>query len=218
MKTSNHSRPSVKLKNGGLVRARATEFKARRAVTIPCTEGVLKPEDYLKEVDRVVKLTFPDSSRMKYMGQNLYRLQILPITFFTLTATPLCDIKVYYQDPSLRIRSDRLVLDGTALSEEIKNLDFGFRLQGDLRAVREKGFRSDKISFSGSVSLRMKFDVPVPFSFMPEQLVSSVGDDLLDRILGVMESQLLKGIARDYMAWCREQVLASQRMMPTQSQ
>lgn len=75
------------------VQAQMVEFKARREVSLPFREGAFPAVEYLNELERVVKVTFPDSARITYLGDSIWRTRLKPITFFTLSATPVCDIK-----------------------------------------------------------------------------------------------------------------------------
>lgn len=45
-------------------------------------------------------------------------------------------------------------------------------------------------------------NLPVPLSLIPTGLLTAVGDQVVDRILGAMEGALLQGIIDDYNAWC----------------
>ena len=78
-----------------IVRAQLVEFQATKEVNVPFrqAEGARKGEDYIKETERIVKITFPDSSRINYLGDNIWRARLRPVTFFTITAIPFCDVK-----------------------------------------------------------------------------------------------------------------------------
>ncbi|KAJ7519962.1 hypothetical protein O6H91_20G061500 [Diphasiastrum complanatum] len=184
--------------------AQLVEFKAKRCVSIPYKDGGFPAEDYLQEVERVVKITFPDSARIQYLGNSSWRSRLRPITFFSVSATPVCDLKVFHEEKtqSLKLRSDKLVLDLLGLPTD--NLDLQFSLEGDLKVSRKSTISRQK-NFNGSVSLGLKCDLPLPFSLMPETVVMPVGDGVLDRILGAMEGALLQGIIKDYNYWCRIQ-------------
>lgn len=47
----------------------------------------------------------------------------------------------------------------------------------------------------------LKFDLPLPFSLMPETMVKVVGDTILDNILQAMQGALLRGLVNDYYEW-----------------
>lgn len=106
----------------------------------------------------------------------------------------------------LCLQSDKLVLDFTGVPDDFAVQDFQFALNGNLRVIP----RAVQVTqarpicdFAGSVSLGLGTNLPLAFSIIPEGIVTRVGDEILDRIIGAMEGALLKGIISDYSAWCR---------------
>lgn len=188
--------------------AQMVPFQARRQVDVPFQSGSLAPELYVKEVERIVKVTFPDSARIRFLGDSTWRATLKPVSFFSLSATPACDIRVFYENTALKISSNKLVLDFKGVPVQFEHLDFDFSLLGqlyvagsDLSAPR----REQNNRFQGWVDLGLKVDMPLPFSMMPKAILTPVGNGILDRILGAMESALLAGLIRDYKQWCRKQ-------------
>ncbi|XP_057864189.1 uncharacterized protein LOC131072138 isoform X2 [Cryptomeria japonica] len=86
---------SRKLKRNQIIRAQLVGLEATRKVNIPFKQrgGDATGENYIKQTDRIVKITFPDSSRIKYLGDNVWQARLKPVTFFTLTANSSCDVK-----------------------------------------------------------------------------------------------------------------------------
>jgi hypothetical protein len=166
----------------------------------------------------VVRVTFPDSSRIKYLGDSKWQSRLRPVTFFSLSATPCVELRVTYEKGMLHLFSNKLRLDTTGFPESIKIPDLLFSLQGELGVL--PGPMGPKqvplmCNFVGSVNLSLGVDLPVPFSLIPEGIAMSVGDEILDRIIGAMEGALLQGIVDDYIIWCRKQ---SKLVQPTQVQ
>lgn len=97
------------------------------------------------------------------------------------------------------------MLDFSGLPEELLNQTIQFRLGGQLQVDARKGSQHKagrQVNFSGSVQLSLKADLPLPFSLLPDTVATTVGDRILDTILGAMESALVKGIIADYHSWC----------------
>ncbi|XP_057864160.2 uncharacterized protein LOC131072113 [Cryptomeria japonica] len=116
-------------------------------------------------------------------------------------ANPFCDVN----RNSLQLSSNRLVLDFVGLPGLNDDLDFNFPLQGELTANREtiSSLEIKQVhSFKGWVTMQLNVDLPFPFSLMPESIVLSVGNNILDRILGAMEGELVSTILGDYNVWC----------------
>jgi hypothetical protein len=125
---------------------------------------------------------------------------------------------VTYEKGMLRLFSNKLRLDTTGFPESIKIPDLLFSLQGELGVLPgPMGPRQvpHMCNFVGSVNLSLGVDLPVPFSLIPEGIAMSVGDEILDRIIGAMEGALLQGIVDDYIIWCQKQ---RKLVQPTQVQ
>jgi hypothetical protein len=95
------------------------------------------------------------------------------------------------------------MLDFSGLPDEFQNLDFDFSLSGQLGVGGNDASTSQLKRFLGFVDMDLSVDMPLPFSLMPQSILTPVGDGILDRILGAMEAALLDGLIRDYREWCK---------------
>lgn len=114
--------------------------------------------------------------------------------------------RVIFEKGVLRLHSDKLFLDFTGVPDGFAVADFSFLLDGNMRAIPRSAETTTvrhNCDFSGSVSLGLSTDLPAAFALIPEGIVTRVGDEILDRIIGAMEGALLQGIIRDYNIWCR---------------
>lgn len=50
-------------------------------------------EAYLAQPEQIVHVAFPDSSRLKQLGPTRWQARLKPVTFFHITATPVCTIR-----------------------------------------------------------------------------------------------------------------------------
>jgi len=113
---------------------------------------------------------------------------------------------VSFAKGSLRLYSDNLFLDFAGVPDSFAIADFSFLLDGSMRATPRSAEATTvrhNWDFSGSVILGLSTDLPAAFALIPEGIVTRVGDEILDRIIGAMEGALLQGIIRDYNIWCR---------------
>lgn len=178
-------------------------FTGRKEVSIPFQENSLPPGEYLKQTERIVNVTFPDSARIKYLGDQVWQARLLTITFFQFSATPFTDVRVIHENGVLIIDSTRLILDVTGLPEQFRNMDLQFTLHGELRVLpRTNGSPSSVWDFGGWVNIGVGANLPIPLSLIPERLLTGVGNQVVERTLGAMEGALLQGIIDDYNAWC----------------
>jgi hypothetical protein len=113
---------------------------------------------------------------------------------------------VTFEKGALRLHSNNLSLDFSGVPDDFAVAEFLFSLNGSLRAIpRLSQFNPARRScdFSGSVSLGLATELPLAFALIPEVMLTRVGDEILDRIIGAMEGALLQGIITDYNTWCR---------------
>ena len=82
-----------RLAGKGVVNAKLVRFSGTKQVAIPFQEKSLPPSDYLRETERIVNVTFPDSARIKYIGDDVWQARLQSITFFNFAATPYCDVR-----------------------------------------------------------------------------------------------------------------------------
>lgn len=93
---SNSSRKKAgesRLAGKRVVNAKLVRFSGTKQVAIPFQEKSLPPSEYLKETERIVNVTFPDSARIKYIGDDVWQARLQSITFFNFSATPYCDVR-----------------------------------------------------------------------------------------------------------------------------
>jgi len=195
----------------GLVSAKLVRFTGRKDVSIPFQERALQPPEYLKETERIVNVTFPDSARIQYLGDDVWQARLMTITFFNFSATPFTDVRVVHDNGVLIIDSQRLILDVTGLPEQFRNMDLQLNLHGELRVFPRKE-SSVTWDFGGWVNIGVAVNLPLPLSLIPSNLLTSVGDQVVERVLGAMEGALLQGIINDYNAWCAAPAPSSNEM------
>lgn len=109
--------------------------------------------------------------------------------------------RVVHDDGVLIIDSTRLILDVTGLPQQFRNMDMQLNLHGELR-VFPRSSEDLLWDFGGWVTVGVAANLPLPLSLIPERLLTGVGDQVVERILGAMEGALLQGIIADYNAWC----------------
>lgn len=107
-----------------------------------------------------------------------------------------------HENGVLIIDSTRLILDVTGLPEQFRNMDLHLTLHGELRVFPRSSSARKLSDFGGWVDIGVAVNLPLPLSLVPERLLTGVGDQVVERILGAMEGALLQGIIDDYNAWC----------------
>ena len=68
-------------------------FRSHKTMNLPYVEKELSAEDYLSRTERIVRVAFPDKNRIRYLGDDNWRSRLKPVTFFIISATPVCDLQ-----------------------------------------------------------------------------------------------------------------------------
>ena len=75
------------------ISAKLVKFTGHKEVSIPFQENSLPPGEYIKQTERIVNVTVPDSARIKYLGDQVWQARLMTITFFQFSATPFADVR-----------------------------------------------------------------------------------------------------------------------------
>jgi len=156
-------------------------------------------EDYLKEVERIVELSFQDAKRRKRLDENTWQVQLLPQEFIGVRFAPVTTLKVFSDEDGLHITVSDLDLDlppSMTISDPPVLEVFG-TMKPSVRLPRGKTI------IRGSVEMALTADIPPQFMMVPG--VSSLIEAILRRILIQLKQSLESGISRDYGNWCEGQ-------------
>ncbi|CAI5513022.1 unnamed protein product [Closterium sp. Naga37s-1] len=198
----------------------------RAAGSVAGDRSIVSVDEYLAEnTERIVRVVFPDSKRLMRLDADLWRVSMLQLTFFSITATPICLLRVYHDGTSLRLFSNQLQLDFIGAPAAMQNIPFRLFLDGQLTPSHSAspsssphsssssyedssaGFASDSADclLGGSVNLAFAVRLPMPLSLIPKPAVEAVGNALMDGVLAVMQASLLNGLVEDYTIWATEE-------------
>ncbi|GJP44174.1 hypothetical protein CLOM_g3566 [Closterium sp. NIES-68] len=107
------------------------EFTASLDTNIPLRERPEAPfHAYLENPNRVFNAFFPDKQRAEKLSEDEWRIHMLPITFFLVTARPIVDMRIFLDRPSLsadKVRDASLVkhvMRLQATNWELKGVDY----------------------------------------------------------------------------------------------
>ena len=71
----------------------AINFQAGKYIATPCEGREFPVDEYLSDAHRVVCVVFPDSKRLQYQGHQTWRARLRPVSFPTISATPVSDLR-----------------------------------------------------------------------------------------------------------------------------
>lgn len=167
-------------------------FSASQSVTISVPPQPLPIKAYLSEVDRLV-YALVDEQQIEVLDPNLFRVKVRPIRFIGLLLQPVCDIKVWLEDSTVRLSSNRCYLEG----HESFNQKFSMNMQGYL-VVQPT---SEGQRLRGQANLGVSVDLPQAMRFTPRPLLERTGNGLLNGILITLKQRMMRQLIKNYCVW-----------------
>ncbi len=167
-------------------------FSASQSVTISVPPQPVSIEAYLSQADRLV-YALMDERQVEVINPNLFRVKVRPIRFIGLSLQPVCDIEVWLEENTVRLRSDRCQLEG----RESINQRFSVNMQGYLvPQTTSEGKR-----LRGQANLRVSVDLPQAMRMTPGMLIERTGNSIIKGILMTLKQRLMRQLISDYCAW-----------------
>ncbi|GAB5360814.1 hypothetical protein AAMO2058_000659500 [Amorphochlora amoebiformis] len=191
------SRPRVRPIRSSVSNALGQTFSAAESsmMTVVEHDGYAL-DKYLTQVERVVNVTFPDSNRRTRMGDDTWKVQLLPQEFVGIRFSPVTRLRVFYDDGSLHIEVSDLEL---GLPPQLVVAPPILRVRGTLKpAVR---LPRNKILLKGTVEMALTAALPAQLMLIPG--IQSFGEALLRSILQQLKASLESGITTDYKKWAK---------------
>ena len=167
-------------------------FSASQVVTISVPTQPLSVEDYLSEPERLV-YALVDPQQVEILSANLFRVKVRAIKFLGFVIQPVCDIEVWLESGTVRLRSDHCQLEGY----EAFNQKFSMNMQGYLVSQETATGKT----LRGQANLIVSVDLPQAMSFTPKPLLERTGNGLLNGILITLKQRLMRQLITDYCAW-----------------
>lgn len=177
-----------------------TRFFASQSVDIPVSEQPIPIQHYLRQPHRLVH-ALATANRVEFLGDDLYRLKMRPLTFMTLSLQPTVDMRVWADSAGVvQLRSVRSEIRGV----EYVNDRFTLSLVGQLRSQAI----GDRVHLQGRADLEVRVELPPPFVFTPKPILETTGNGLLKSVLLTVKQRLMHQLISDYQAWATCQISA----------
>lgn len=187
-----------------------TRFTASQSVEIAVPEQPIPIQHYLRQPQRLV-YALVDTSRIKQISDEIFRLKMRPLTFMTLSIQPTVDMRVWAESNGIiYLRS----VGCEILGFEYINQRFSLNLNGNLSPYQ----LSNGTRLQGRADLEVQVDLPPPFSFTPKPILEATGNGLLKSVLLTVKQRLLHQLLADYRHWVvsqtKDQELGNDRELP----
>lgn len=171
----------------------ATRFSASQSVDIPIVEQLIPIQHYLRQPHRLVNALVA-SNRVEFLGNEVFRLTMRPLTFLTLTLQPTVDLRVWADSTgTVHLRSVHTEIRGIDYVNDRFTLD----LIGKLYPTQADG----KTYLQGRADLEVKVELPPPFLFTPKAILETTGNGLLKSVLLTVKQRLMHQLLVDYQTW-----------------
>jgi hypothetical protein len=167
-------------------------FSASQSVTISVPPQPLPIEVYLSEVSRLVYALI-DPQQVEVIEPDIFRVRMRAIRFVGVSVQPVCDIKVWLEDSTVRLSSNQCYLEGY----ESFNERFALNMQGYL--VVQPTSEGPKLR--GQANLGVGVDLPSTMRLTPKPLLERTGNGLLNGILITLKQRLMRQLIDDYCNW-----------------
>jgi hypothetical protein len=172
------------------------QFVASQSVEITVPEQPVPIQHYLRQPQRLV-YAIADSTLIKQLSQEHFRLQMRPLNFLSLNFQPVVDLKVWAEsDGTVHITSIGCEIRGL----EFINERFALDLKGKLYPCQINGVTFLK----GRADLTVNVDVPLPLSLTPKPIIETTGNGLLKSVLVRIKQKLMHQLLLDYRQWANQ--------------
>lgn len=169
-------------------------FSASQAVTISVPPQPLSIDAYLSEPRRLVE-ALVDENQVEALSPNLFRLKVRSLKFLGLTVQPICDVEIWLEDKTVRLRSDKCLIEGY----QAFNKKFSMNMQGYL--VSQATEAGEKLR--GQANLMVSVELPSAATLMPRPILVRTGNGLLNGILITLKQRLMRQLIADYCSWAK---------------
>ncbi|HLP92087.1 MAG TPA: DUF1997 domain-containing protein [Nostocaceae cyanobacterium] len=171
----------------------ATKFTASQSVEIAVPKQPVPIQHYLRQPQRLVH-ALVDTSRVKQLSEDAFRLKMRPLNFMSLNIQPTVDMRVWADAQGvIYLRSTGCEI----LGFEYVNQRFALNLKGYLSPYES----SNGTYLQGKADLEVKIDLPAPFSLTPKPILETTGNALLKSVLLTIKQRLQHHLLADYHHW-----------------
>ncbi|KAI4389261.1 hypothetical protein MLD38_001502 [Melastoma candidum] len=182
-------------------------YTSRISTDIPLYESPGASFDqYLEDKPRVFDAIFPDKRRSQRLSEDEWRIQMLPIQFLFLTVWPVIDMRLRCESTGrhyppgiphdvskvLELGITRWELQG--LDKVLEPSHFSLAVKGALYPDR----RGPRSRLKGQLEMTISFVLPSVLALVPENVLQSVAESVLTRLVENMKFKVNGSLLADY--------------------
>ncbi|MCO5590866.1 hypothetical protein L7F22_044841 [Adiantum nelumboides] len=196
----------------------ATSFSSSLGTDLPLRQHPnVSFQSYLQDRQRIFEALFPDKKRAEKLNDKEWRIYMLPLDFFFLSVNPVIDMQIIVQAPNLGLpvvvsKEVDKVLSLEATRWELRGLDYVLKQSDFVLSVKGVLF-SEKRGVSsrlrGHLKMSVSLVIPSSLALIPEEVIKSVGEAVLTRLLESMKQKVNSKLLEDYKAYAQEKASLS---------
>lgn len=235
LRSSSRSRPSsltaacaLKTPSNGGSRGKVNPrdlftFSHKFSTDIPMSETQgASIDEYLRNSPRIVGAVFPDQRKRRKINDEEWSVQLLPIRFLFLSASPVIVMRFVSKSggkeypPNVPVHATSLLLMEVT-DYKLNGLDsnampshLALTVRGLMYPQRQ---REGRKSLKGHVEMTVGFDLPPVLALVPASIIRGVGETVLRQMAEQMKQDMDTGLAADFNKYRREK-LTERRSSP----
>ncbi|CAL4929261.1 unnamed protein product [Urochloa decumbens] len=194
-------------------------YKFNTDIPMSETQGA-SIDEYLQNSPRIVGAVFPDQHKRRKLNDEEWSVQLLPIQFLFLSASPVIVMRFARKSggkeypPNVPVHATSLLLMEVT-DYKLNGLDSNAIPSHLALTVRGLMYpqREGRKSLKGHVEMTVGFNLPPVLAMVPESIIRGVGETVLRQMAEQMKQDFDSGLAADFKKYRREK-LTERRTLP----
>lgn len=149
-------------------------------------------DEYLEDRPRVFRAMFPDEGRSQRLGDDHWRVRMLPLEFLLITVHPVVVMQLRNRGRALHLRITEWELRGLDSGYTPASFDLGVR--GSLYADRSGGGSR----LRGHLEISITAVLPPPLRLVPDGVLRGVAESVLSTLAEKMKRDVDVGLVADF--------------------
>ncbi|CAN6285555.1 unnamed protein product [Urochloa humidicola] len=194
-------------------------YKFNTDIPMSETQGA-SIDEYLQNSPRIVGAVFPDQRKRRKLNDEEWSVQLLPIQFLFLSASPVIVMRFARKSggkeypPNVPVHATSLLLMEVT-DYKLNGLDSNAMPSHLALTVRGLMYpqREGRKSLKGHVEMTVGFNLPPVLAMVPESIIRGVGETVLRQMAEQMKQDFDTGLAADFKKY-RSEKLTERRTSP----
>ncbi|CAN6302149.1 unnamed protein product [Urochloa humidicola] len=194
-------------------------YKFNTDIPMSETQGA-SIDEYLQNSPRIVGAVFPDQRKRRKLNDEEWSVQLLPIQFLFLSASPVIVMRFARKSggkeypPNVPVHATSLLLMEVT-DYKLNGLDSNAMPSHLVLTVRGLMYpqREGRKSLKGHVEMTVGFNLPPVLAMVPESIIRGVGETVLRQMAEQMKQDFDTGLAADFKKY-RSEKLTERRTSP----